>query len=134
MSVELALQKAIVGKLKADADLTAAVAGRVYDKVPSTAVLPYIHFRYVQAVEDSADCLDGQEVFIDLDVWSNAVGKPEASRIVGLVRSALNHQELVLDDPHALLEITHQDSDVGDGGAEGLTRGRMSFRALVESV
>lgn len=134
MSVELALQKAIIDTLKDDAGLAVALAQRVYDKVPATAALPYVHFRYIQVIADEADCVDGQEVHIDLDVWSNKPGKTEASRIVGLVRSALNGRTLVLDEPHALLEITFQDSDVGDGGAEGLTRGRMTFRALVESA
>jgi hypothetical protein len=132
MSAELALQKAIVARLKADAALTALIAGRVFDRVPAGAALPYVYVRSLQAVDDSAECVDGLEIFVDLDVWSNAVGKPEASRMAAAVRSALNHQSLTLDDPYALVEIAHRDTDIGDGGDGILTRARLTFRALVE--
>lgn len=133
MSVEAALQKAIVGRLKGDAPLTALISGRVYDRVPAGAALPYVHIRSIQVVDDGAECIDGAEVFIDLDVWSNAVGKVEASRAAGAVRKALHEAALPLDEPYALTEIAHRDTDVGDGGDELLTRARMTFRALAES-
>jgi hypothetical protein len=128
------LQKAIVGRLKGDADLTSLVAGRVYDRVPPGAALPYVHIRNFQAVDDGAECIDGLEVYIDIDVWSNAVGKVEASRAAGVIRKALNYAPLVLDEPYALAEIDHRDTNVGDGGDGILSRARLSFRALVESV
>lgn len=133
MSVEAALQKAIVGRLKGDAPLTALVSGRVYDRVPPGAKLPYVTIRNIQVVDDSAECVDGAEVFIDLDVWSNAVGKVEASRAAGAVRKALHEADLPLDEPYAITEIAHRDTNVGDGGDELLTRARMTFRALVET-
>ncbi|MEZ0169928.1 DUF3168 domain-containing protein [Microvirga sp. TS319] len=133
MSVEAALQKAIVGALKGDAGVTAVLAGRVYDRVPAGAVLPYVHIRNIQVVDDGADCIDGGEVYIDLDVWSNAVGKVEAERGASAVRKALRFATLTLDEPYALTEIDHRDTNIGDGGDELLTRARMSFRALVES-
>lgn len=133
MSVEAALQKAIVGRLKGDAPLTAIVAGRVYDRVPADAPYPYVTIRNIQVVDDGAECVDGAEVYIDLDVWSNAVGKVEASRGASAVRRALHEADLPLDEPYALTEIAHRDTNVGDGGDELLTRARMTFRALVES-
>ena len=133
MSVEAALQKAIVGRLKEDAPLTALVSGRIYDRVPAGAVMPYVHLRNFQSVDDGAECVDGLEVFIDIDVWSNAVGKVEASRAAGAIRTALNYAPLALDEPYALAEIDHRDTNVGDGGDGLLSRARLSFRALVES-
>jgi len=134
MSVEAALQKAIVGKLKGDSALNGIIAGRVYDRVPAGAALPYVHIRNIQTVDDGAECIDGAEVFIDLDVWSNAVGKVEASRAASAVRAALSLVPLSLDEPVALVEIGHRDTNIGDGGDGLLTRARMTFRALVESV
>lgn len=134
MSVEAALQKAIVGKLKADAALNGIIAGRVYDRVPANAPLPYVHIRNFQSVDDGAECIEGLEVYIDIDVWSNAVGKVEASRAAGAVRSALSLVPLSLDEPHALVEIEHRDTNIGDGGEGLLSRARLSFRALVESA
>ncbi|MFC4172639.1 DUF3168 domain-containing protein [Microvirga sp. GCM10011540] len=134
MSIEAALQKAIVGKLKGDAALSAIIEGRVYDRVPAGASLPYVNIRNIQAVDDGAECIDGHEVFIDLDVWSNAVGKVEASRAASAVRAALSLVPLALDEPYALTEIGHRDTNIGDGGDGLLTRARMTFRALVESA
>jgi hypothetical protein len=134
MSVEAALQKAIVSKLKGNAPLNALISGRVYDRVPAGATLPYVHIRALQVVDDGAECIDGAEVYIDLDAWSNAVGKVEASRVASAVRIALYEADLPLDEPYALTEIAHRDTNVGDGGDELLSRARMSFRALVERV
>lgn len=132
MSAELALQGAIVAALKAIPALAAApLSGRVLDRVKLGEALPYVHLRSFQGVDDGADCIDGLEIFADLDVWSQAVGKPEASRIASLVRDALHEQSLVLAAPWHLIEIAHRDTTIDD--AEGLlVRARMSFRALVE--
>ena len=134
MSVEAAMQKAVVGRLKDDAAVSAIIAGRVYDRVPAGATLPYVHIRGIQAIDDGADCVDGIEIFVDLDVWSNAVGKVEASRAAAAVRTALHFAALVLDEPYSLTEIGHRDTNVGDGGDGILSRARMTFRALVESA
>jgi len=142
MSVELALQKAIVARLRGDAALLAitgplaapATGARVYDNVASGTSTPYVNVRSVQAVDDGADCVDGQEVFIDLDAWSTDPGKVQASRMAAAIRKSLNFAPLILDEPYALLEISHRDTQV-DSPSDGITtRARLSFRALVESV
>ena len=131
MSAELALQGAIVAKLKAAAPVNTALSGRILDRVNLGQVCPYLHLRSFQSVDDGADCVDGLELFADLDVWSDAVGKPEASRIAGLVRDALHEQPLSLAAPWHLIEIAHRDTNIDD--ADGtLVRARLSFRALVE--
>ena len=136
MSAELALQGALVAALKADAAVAAALAGRVLDRVAEGQDRPYLHLREFQGVDDGADCADGfidaLEVYIGLDVWSDAVGKPEASRIAGLVRRALHFAPLALAAPWALLEIAHRETVIGDDGL--LVRARLSFRALVERI
>lgn len=127
MSAELAIQDVIHDHLKAQN----VAGGKVYDRVERGTPLPYVHIRSLQAVDDGADCVDGIEVFADLDVWSDKPGKPEASTIAGAVRQALHQAPLTLSEPYALLEIEHQDTviETSDGL---LTRARMTFRALVE--
>lgn len=129
MSVEAALQKAVVAVLKA-----ANVADdRVYDRVPIGAMLPYVHFRAVQSVDDGADCVDGNEVYLEIDVWSTAVGKVEASNIASQVRLALNQVDLVLDEPYAFLDIGHRDTQI-DTDDQLHTRARLTFVAHTERV
>jgi hypothetical protein len=132
MSVELALQKAIVAKLKADD----VVAGdRVFDNVPIGAARPYVHYRSIQVVDESADCILAYRAFIDIDVWSDSTGsgKVEASSIASKIRLALDGVELILDEPYALVEISHQNTQV-DNQDGLLTRGGITFEALVEQT
>ncbi|KQT08526.1 hypothetical protein ASG40_11650 [Methylobacterium sp. Leaf399] len=131
MSAELALQGAIVAKLKGTPAVATALSNRILDRVNLGQARPYLHLRGFQGVEDGADCIDGLEVFADLDVWSEAVGKPEASRIAGLVRDALHYANLTLPEPWALIEIAHRDTNIDDADGN-LVRARMTFRALVE--
>ncbi len=134
MSAELALQGAIVAALKAVTELrTGPLQGRILDRVKLATPRPYLHLRSFQGVDDGSDCVDGLEIFAELDVWSENVGKPEASRIAGIVRDALHEQDLELAAPWSLVEIAHRDTTIDD--SEGLlVRARMTFRALVERV
>jgi isoleucyl-tRNA synthetase len=134
MSAALALQKAMVATLRANALLTAVVSARIYDRVPANAPRPYVHLRQFQELDDSNDCSDAWEVNVDLDVWSETPGKPEASRAAMAIRDALHDQDLTLDEPYALVELRHRDTQIGDGGDGLLTRARLSFRALIERV
>lgn len=102
----LDLQKAVIATLKADASVTALVGQRIYDQVPPNATFPYVSWGPDQVLADKADCQNGFEVFAQIDVWSRAPGKPEAKRIAGAVRAALDDAELTLDD-HALLLLEH---------------------------
>lgn len=133
MSAELALQGAIVAALKAVPALMAApLRGRILDRVNLGQARPYLHLRSFQGVDDGSDCVDGLEIFADLDVWSENVGKPEASRIAGTVRDALHEQPLELAAPWSLVEIAWRDTNIDDDG--NLVRARMTFRALVERI
>lgn len=134
MSAAFALQKAIFVALRAYTPLTAIVSTRVLDRVKADEVMPYVHLRQFQEVDESNDCSDAWEVYADLDVWSDAVGKPQASQAAMAIRDALHDQDLVLEAPYALVEIRHRDTSIGDGGDGLLTRARLSFRAQVERV
>lgn len=133
MSVELAVLKVMIARLRADATMTGLVSGRVYDQVPAGAARPYVNVRSIQAVDDGADCIDGQEVYLDIDVWSDAVGSGEAGQIASAVRKVLHGASLALDEPYTLTDIEHRDTNLARESDGIMTRARMSFRALVES-
>jgi hypothetical protein len=92
----VALQAAIFSALINSADIAAAfvVAPRVYDRVPTGVTLPYITIGDIQLVDDT-HCEAAWEAFVTTHVWSEAPGKPEASRIADAVGSALD-VELVI--------------------------------------
>lgn len=97
----LEIQIALVGRIAA---LVPELAGRVYDDVPASgqriadtgADFPYVSISDGQLVPIDEECADRSSTFISLNVWSRAVGYPEAKRIAGLIRMGLHEQELTI--------------------------------------
>lgn len=135
------LQAAIVAALTADADLMALISG-VFDRVqrgsdgsaagnvwgPQNG---YVSFGPEFTVYEDAECLNLQEVNIQIDAWSRQVGRVHCKRIVAEARRVLMAMDeltvnaLVLADA-PLTRIT-QDPD-------GLTtRGLIQVRFEVEA-
>jgi hypothetical protein len=132
MSAEAALQKAFVAALKAQPDLNGIIAGRVYDRVPASAVLPYVNLRDFNSNPVDADCMNSWEIFVGIDVWSEAVGKVEASRAASFVADALHEAELPLDAPYVLTDLRLRSSVIGTEDDGITTRARMTFVAQVD--
>lgn len=129
-SQTLAMQGAIVDALKADAALNAVLQKRVFDRVPENVALPYISIGPAQMTEDDADCMDGAEVFQQVDVWSKEPGYTECKKIGGLVRKALHRLTVTRDG--FTFQIEHRfTTEQRDG--DGITsHGILSFRALID--
>lgn len=129
MSVDpsLALQGAIVAAIQAASP--AIAGGRIYDQPPEAPEFPYLSFGPGQSVANRADCYDGTESFVEINVWSRTVGFPEAKGIADRVREVLDRADLTLDG-HTLELFDFQDARaVRD--PDGITnRIIMNFRAL----
>lgn len=106
-SPSLELQGAIVARLKAWAGLSGTVNERVYDAVPAGAAFPYITVGEGDETSDDADCIDGFEISLDIDIWSRANGYPEAKRISDEVRKAIKSADLALPT-NALVDFRHR--------------------------
>ncbi|RYF30393.1 MAG: DUF3168 domain-containing protein [Comamonadaceae bacterium] len=127
----LALQGAINTRLRAE---VSAVANRVFDRVSSGVVFPYIELGEFQTVDDGAQCHDGQEVYVILHVWSRAVGQVEVKTIAGAARGALHERDLDLGADWQFLEIAHQDTRYLKD-PDGLTsHAVLTFRALTAAA
>jgi hypothetical protein len=131
------LQVAIVSRLKADADVSALIAGRVYDVVPAgsdgSAIFPYVSFGPTQDLPEDFDCVDASEIIIQLDVWSRDPGFREARRISKSVCASLDGAELSIND-NALVYFEYDGRrDLRD--PDGLTsHSVLTFRAGVENT
>jgi len=132
------LQLAIVAQLKGDAAVTALVAQRVYDDVPSETQRasrtggswPYVSMGPSDETSDNADCIDGFEITVQIDVWSQDVGYPEARRIADAVRRALK-TDLDLTD-NAMVSFEHRVTRYLPDPNPLVRRAAMTFTALVE--
>lgn len=107
-SPSLELQGAIVARLKASAGLAALVNGRIFDIVPKDAAFPYITVGEGDETSNDADCIDGFELSVDIDVWTrDPPGFPPAKRISDEVRKALKSPDLALPT-NALVDFRHR--------------------------
>lgn len=121
----LALQKAIYDALKNET----SAGANVFDAVPSTDPFPRIVIGPAQTIGDFAECYDGSESFLQIDVYSNKVGSmPEVKTIASEIRSILHDADLDLEG-HVLVQIEFQDSVYSREGDGRTARARMTLRA-----
>lgn len=130
------LQVAIVNALKADPDLTALVAARIYDRIPTAdgkiaATFPYVSFGPVQDLPADADCIEASELVIQLDAWSQDPGFMEGRKIAKAIKRALNEQSISLADNALVYFVFDGRRDLR--APDGLTTQIVStFRAGIE--
>jgi hypothetical protein len=129
----LALQGAVVGRLKADTAVGALVGDRIYDRVKEGPTFPYIAWGDDQVLDDSTDCHDDVEVFTTLHIWSRTVGRVEAKQIAQAVRASLHDQEFTLTD-NALIVMMHDSTRILRD-PDGLTsHAVIVFRSLIQAA
>jgi len=129
----LELQIALVARLKTPDMLPVAVGNRVYDKVPLNATYPYISLGDGQVVPDKADCIDGSEVFVQVDVWSRGINYEEAKTIGKAVVAALDDHEDTISVEGFSVIVFELQSVQYLRDPDGLTRhGAITFRALIQ--
>jgi hypothetical protein len=135
MSGSLEIQKAIVALLATSAQLKALIGDppRIFDSVPHDPTFPYVTMGDAQELVDSADQIEGQELFLDLHVWSRAKGKVEAKQIAALLRG------LLIDPNFAFAQGAFVFGEVTDvrhlTDPDGLTAHTvLTFQALTEDA
>lgn len=125
----LALQKAIFDALKGHT----TAGNNVFDDVPANDPFPRITIGPGQTVGRFADCVDGSEVFLQIDVWSRKTGFPEVKTIASEVRAILNNGDESLALVGHVLELMEFQDAVYSRDPDGKTnRARMSIRALTQ--
>ncbi|MDA9511165.1 hypothetical protein XI09_42255 [Bradyrhizobium sp. CCBAU 11386] len=128
----LPLQDALIKALRAPNVLPAAVGARVYDQVPGAPTYPLVSLGDGQVLPDKAECIDGVEVFLQIDVWSRKVGYAETKEIAAAVIAALDDQALTVVGFNVTVFELSGVQYMRD--PDGLTRhGAITFRALLES-
>lgn len=129
----LELQAAIVGKLKADAGVQAVVGQRVYDEVPPNPTFPYISIGDNQVLPDKADCIDGTEIFWQLDGWARDQTFPMVKSISKAVVAALDDQEITVTGYAVIVCEINTINYLHD--PDGITRhAAINFRFLIQAA
>lgn len=83
------LQRVIVARIEA---AVPSLADSIYDrKVPEGAALPYASIGPAYGHDDSAECIDGQSVTVQIDIFASSYPDSQvASDTTAAVRRALN--------------------------------------------
>jgi Protein of unknown function (DUF3168) len=93
----LELQLAIVARLKGDSGVQGVVGQRIYDEVPINPTFPYISIGDNQVLPDKADCIDGTEIFWQLDGWArDKEDPPTCKQISKAVVAAMDDLPLTI--------------------------------------
>lgn len=125
-----ALQKALHDALRGETD----AGDNVFDTVPASNAFPRITFGPGQSIGNFADCYDGTESFLEINIWSQkTAGLPEVKRISDQVREILHDAESSIEIAgHTLQLLEFQDSVFSRDDDERTSRARMTFRALTQ--
>lgn len=130
------MQGAIYSALTTNATLMAMVNG-VYDSVPPDpwggTKLAYISFGPEDSNIDDVDCITGEEISLQLDIWSRKPGRVHAKQICDAVKSILHRSDIVLAE-NALAEIELENVRILKDPDQTTTHGVMTFRIAVEEV
>lgn len=87
----LALQAALVARLKADAGVAALVGARVHDEPPQDVVLPFVRIGDIEVAPLRMDCHTDWTLTFGIEVHSRPVaGRVEATRIAEAVVTAVD--------------------------------------------
>ena len=97
-SATLALQRALLAHLRADATLaTSALAGHIHDAAPRDASFPHLVVEEATTRDRSGLAAALTEHRLALRVLSRKGGRHEALSLAGLVEAALDDAPLALD-------------------------------------
>ncbi len=125
----LELQGAIIARLKANAAVTALVGTRIADIPQSTWAKPYISIGPSNYVAELIDCIDGGEIMMQIDCWSESTTMKEIRDIADAVRRALRNWEPALAT-NAIVTFDPWRTDFITDGA--LKQASLRYTAIIE--
>lgn len=106
----LQLQVAIVKAIEDDAPLGAIIGDRIFDNVPAGTEKPYISIGPSQFVPETGECLDGGEVFFQLDAWSAGPDSVQVKRIGAALIKLLKNFSAALEDDQRIVDFEIEQS------------------------
>ena len=89
----LELQKGVRARLAALSSITDLVSTRIYDEPPTSVTYPFIRFGNITPSADDTDGRVGADVSFEIEAFSQATGRVEATQIAEAVRAALHRSE-----------------------------------------
>lgn len=125
----LALRKAIVTVLRADATIAAACGSRVLDYVPDPPAFPYIRYGVDIVSPFEATGVAGGDIAVTIHVFTHGNSTDQAKSLMKAVLKALDERPLVLSDGY-LIDIAFAGSRlIADQDVASAYHGIVEFTA-----
>lgn len=122
--------------MKADPGVNAVVGQRIYDEVPPNPTFPYISLGDNQVngdVTEWPECIDGVEIFWQLDGWARDPTFPMTKKISKAVVAALHDQPLTVTGYSVIVCQLETSNYLHD--PDGITRHvAISFRFVIQAA
>lgn len=129
--------------LKADADVSAFVGTKVFDRIPEkqdgtiNVTSPYISLGATSLFTEDIDCIDATSINIQFHCWSwganEAYASVEVRKLAYAVRKALHKAEINLNN-NGFVSLQHQTTAFTRAN-DGLTnQASLTFEALVDII
>jgi hypothetical protein len=130
----LALQAALVARLRADAGVSALVAARVYDEPPDGAALPLVRVGTLDVAPERMDGCTDEAIIFSIEAHSRPIaGRVEASRIAHAIRVALDEVSLTVAGYN--LDWCQFLTQAGSRGSDGKTYiATVAFQAALSAT
>ncbi|MFT4162475.1 DUF3168 domain-containing protein [Shinella sp.] len=132
-SPDLELQGALLARLTAYADLSALVAGRIYDEPPGAARYPYVTLGESQFLNDDMTCRRAWRAYLTLHAWSRKTGYPEVKQVASAVADALHLANLPMAHFRVAI-VTHSQTRVFRDADGATSHAVITFDARVEEI
>lgn len=130
----VALRKAVIARLSADAAFTAALGGaKIFDEAPRGADPPYVAFSDFQTRDWSQQLSRGAEHVFALTVYSSQRGLRQALDLAQAAIDLLDEAPLALEG-HALIDLRFRDVEGKREQNGRFARVNLRFRALTENA
>jgi hypothetical protein len=100
--------RALIAFLRGESSVTALVGARIYDRPREDVAFPYLRVTPIQALPKRAACIDGSEVFIQVDVFARdsaagVAGTITAAKIMAVLSDVLDGGDLPVSNGFALM-------------------------------
>ncbi len=126
------LQKALFTALSGDAQLSALIGDKVFDRAPADVAFPYLTFGRTSVFDWSTGTDSGTEQLFTLHIWSKAKGKKETLEIMEAIQDRLA-QPLVLENHH-LVDLRFEYAEARFDDDLSVHHGLLRFRAVTEEA
>ena len=94
MSLEIAVQNAVISALNGSSELSEIVSTRIRDHIPQKTAFPFVQIGDDDLTMQDTSTTTGAAVLVTVHTWSNTSGRTETKEIQGEIYSALHQAEL----------------------------------------